>query len=79
MVFLTSGKTKSRSSPSVGHREELYVERWTSYLEDGLYGTPMILEDIFGNVVVGEKGRWMRGVMEMENWLLNYRMKKCIK
>lgn len=78
LVILTRGKTCNNGSPTSGKKNKLYVERWVSYLEEGLYGTPFILEDIFGEVVVGEEDKWMTGVMELHEWTNIYKQRKVI-
>ena len=80
IVMLTRGKTISRSSPVPGARTGMYVERWISRAEDGLYALPFGLDDVFGPVEELEEDIWMSAAMNCESWIYEkHCCKKCLR
>jgi len=77
IVMLTRGKTVARSSPTVGMVGSMFVERWISRAEEGLYASPFELDEVFGPVERFEEERWMKAAMNCEEWL--YREFRCRK
>jgi len=76
IVMLTKGKTVTRSSPSLSNGE-LFVERWISRADEGLYASPFELDEIFGGVEKFEEDNWMRAAMNCEEWI--YKDFRCRK
>ena len=76
IVILTKGKTVTRSSPSLSNGE-LFVERWISRADEGLYALPFELDEIFGGVEKFEEDNWMRAAMNCEEWI--YKDFRCRK
>jgi len=76
-VILTRGKTVARSSPTMGSNGELFVERWISRADEGLYALPFELDEIFGGVEIFEEDNWMRAAMNCEEWI--YKDFRCRK